>query len=150
MSDQQHVAPFAREAGDLHMHLRDQRAGGIEDLEPPPLRFLFHRGRHTVGGKMTVAPSGLVQFLDEHGTQGTEPLDHGAVVYHLVPHMDRRAEQGDRAFHDLDGSIDAGAEAPGVGKQDAHRLGPSPSRPQRPRAAVSPGTDRAAGSRHRP
>ncbi len=129
VADQQHVAPFARKAGDLHVHLRDQRAGGVEDLQAAPLRFLLHGGRHAVGGENDGGPVGhFVQFFDEHRTQRAQAFDHRAVVHHLVTHVDGRAEQGDRALHDLNGPIDAGAEASGVGEQDTHASPPLTAR----------------------
>ena len=40
------------------------------------------------------------------------------VVDDLVAHVDRRSVLGERQFHDLDGAVDAGAEATRGGHQD--------------------------------
>jgi hypothetical protein len=37
------------------------------------------------------------------------------VVHDFVAHVDRRAELDQRALDDLDGALDAGAEAAGIG-----------------------------------
>jgi len=62
----------------------------------------------------------LVELIDEYRTELAQPFDHVDVVHHLVAHVDRRTEQVDGAFHDVDGAIDAGAEPAGVGEQDLH------------------------------
>src|SRR6187399_2303972 len=72
----------------------------------------------------------LVELVDEHGAELAQSLDHVHVVHHLVPHVDRRAEQADGALDNVYGAIDSGAEATGVGEQDLHavrRLRPSSS-----------------------
>ena len=64
----------------------------------------------------TVAPSGTsFELLDEHRAQPAQALDHMTVVYHFVAHVDRRAEQLQRALDDLDRPIDAGTETTGIG-----------------------------------
>ena len=89
---------------------RPRRCASLLHGGRDPVRREDHRGtvRH------------LVQFLDEHRAERAEPLHHVAVVHHLVAHMDRRAEQLDGALDDLDGPIDTGTEATGIGEQDAH------------------------------
>jgi hypothetical protein len=41
-------------------------------------------------------------------------------VHDLVTHVDRRPVELERLFHDLDGALDAGAEAAGLGQDNAH------------------------------
>ena len=62
----------------------------------------------------------LVEFLDEHGPEAAQPVDHELVVHDLVAHVDRRAEELDGALDDVDGTVHAGAEAAGIGEQDLH------------------------------
>jgi len=57
----------------------------------------------------------FLELLDEHRTAFAQPLDHVTVVHHLVAHVDRSAEQLQRALDDLDRAINAGAEAAGIG-----------------------------------
>jgi hypothetical protein len=45
---------------------------------------------------------------------GAQIVDHVLVVHDLVAHVDRRAVQLERALHDLDRTLDAGAEAAGT------------------------------------
>jgi hypothetical protein len=68
--------------------------------------------------KMTVAAvRHFVKLLDEHRAELAQAVHDVAVVDHLVAHVDRRAEQLQRPFDDVDGAIDAGAEAAGIGEQ---------------------------------
>src|SRR5690606_11346896 len=62
----------------------------------------------------------LVQLLDEDRTARAQVLDHELVVHHFVTHVDRRAEHFQGPIDDLDGAIDAGAEAAGIGEFDLH------------------------------
>lgn len=55
---------------------------------------------------------------DEHRAHAAQPLDDVAVVDHFVPHVDRCAEQRDRALDDLDRAIHPGAEAAGGRNED--------------------------------
>ena len=53
----------------------------------------------------------FVQFLDEDGALGLQRFHHVAVVDDLMAYIDGRAVFGERKLDDLDGAIDAGAEA---------------------------------------
>jgi hypothetical protein len=57
------------------------------------------------------------QVFDEDGALGLEVVHHIGVVHDLVAHVDGRAEAGDGALDDLDGAVDAGAEAARLGQQ---------------------------------
>jgi hypothetical protein len=60
------------------------------------------------------------EFVDEDGALLLEIVDHEAVVHNLVTYVNRRAEELDSAFDDLDGAIHSGAESTRVGEQDIH------------------------------
>ena len=121
MADQHHAAAGAAQPCHLHVHLGDQRTGGVEDLEMPLLGFLAHRLRHAVGAEDHGGAIGhLVQFLDEHRAVVAQLVHHVAVVHHLVAHVDRRTVRLQRPFDDGDGAVDAGAETAGIGEQDVH------------------------------
>ena len=123
VADEHHVPPLARVARNFHMHLGDERTGGVEHREPAPRGFVFHRRRHAVRGENDRGAVGhLVELVDEHRAELAQTLDHVHVVHHFVPHVDRRAEQPDGALDDVDGAIDAGAETAGIGEQDLHAL----------------------------
>ena len=93
VADQHDLAAGAMMALGLHMHLGDQRAGGVEDRASRRACAVGrHRLRHAVGGEHHRPVVGaLVQLLDEHRAQRLQPLDHVAVVDDLVAHIDRRA-----------------------------------------------------------
>jgi hypothetical protein len=57
----------------------------------------------------------IVELFDEHGAETAQALHDVAVVHDFVAHVDRRAEQLDRALDDVDRPVDAGAEAAGIG-----------------------------------
>ena len=121
VADEHHVAPFARITRDFHVHLGDQRTGGVEHREAAARGFVLDRGGHAMRGKDDRGAVGhLVELVDEHRAELAQALDHVHVVHHLVAHVDRRAEQVDGALDDVDGAIDAGAETPGIGEQDLH------------------------------
>ena len=78
--------------------------------------FHLNRARDAVGAEDHGGAVGhFVQLLDEHRANGAQAVDHIFVVHHLVAHVDRRAEQIDGALHDVDGTVDAGAETARIG-----------------------------------
>ncbi len=84
-------------------------------------RFALHRHRDAVGREDHGRAGGhLGELLDEDRAEVAQPLDHVAVVHHLVAHVDGRAEQLDGALDDVDGAVDAGAEAAWIGEQYLH------------------------------
>ena len=87
-------------------------------LSSRPLRLLLDGTGDAVRGEDHGGAVGhLVQLLDEYRAEGAQPVDDVAVVHHLVAHVDGRAEQFDRALDDVDGAVDAGAEAARIGEQ---------------------------------
>ena len=56
-----------------------------------------------------------------------EPLDDVLVVDDLVIDVERGAEELEGALQALDGHVDPGAEASGVGQNDLHRREQTPS-----------------------
>src|SRR5690606_28456463 len=62
----------------------------------------------------------LVELLDEHGALGAQALHHGLVVHDLVADVDGRAVERERPLDDLDGALDARAEAARIGEEDFH------------------------------
>ena len=119
VADHDHLAALVAHARDLHVHLGHQRAGGVEHLEAARVGLAAHVERHAVGREdHGRARRDLVELLDEDRALGAQVLDHELVVHDLVAHVDRRAVDGERAFHDLDGAIDAGAEPARLGQKD--------------------------------
>ncbi len=121
--DEDAFAAGLRMPADFQVHLGHQRTGGIEYPEIALPSLLVHGKRHAMRAVYhRAAVRYLAQFIDEHRAARTQAIHHVAVMHHLVAHVDRRAEQLQRALDDLDGAIDAGTEAARIGKQDFHGL----------------------------
>ena len=123
VADQHDLAPLAVEDLGLAVDLGDQRAGGVEVEEVPRPRRLRHRLGTPCAEKITgcVGVRDLVELLDEDRALRLQALDDVAVVDDLVAHIDRRAEPLERQLDDLDGAVDAGAEAARRAQQDVER-----------------------------
>ena len=138
MADQDHVEPVASVLADFHVHLGDERAGGVEHGEPAARGFLLDRARYAMRAEdHGRAVRHCVQFVHEHGAEAAQPVDHEFVVHHLVAHVDRRAEELDGALHDVDRAVDAGAESPRVREQDLHGAAALLRRPCRSASMIS-------------
>jgi len=119
MADQHHFAAGAGMAADFQVDLGHQRAGGVEYFKAALFRLFAHRTRDAVGAEDDRRAIGnLVQFFDEHGPALAQVIDDKAVVDNFMAHVNRRAEQLQRPFHDADGAIDAGAETAWVGQMN--------------------------------
>jgi hypothetical protein len=67
--DQDDVQACGVVAFGFHMHLRHQRAGGVDINHLPPFRFRRNRFGYSVGGENHRPVLGaFVQFFDEHGS----------------------------------------------------------------------------------
>src|SRR5690606_27671421 len=105
----------------LHVHLRHERASRIEHLEAATTSLFLHRARDTVRAEHDCRiVRHLVEFVDEHRTKPPQPIHHVSVVHDLVAHVDRRTEELERAFDDVDRSIDTGTETSGIRKKNLH------------------------------
>src|SRR5690606_29853036 len=103
------------------MHLGYQRAGGVENFQTTAGRLVAYSLGNAVGTEDDDdVVRHLIQLFDEYRASGTQILDHELVVHHFMAHVDRRTEHFQRAVDDLDGAIDACAEAAGVGEFDMH------------------------------
>jgi len=112
VADEHDGPPFLGVPDRLEVDLRDQRAGRVDHPEPPGRRRLAHGGRHPVGAEDDHrAFRHLVELVHEHGALLAKGLDDVTVVDDLPAHVDRHAHDLERALHDLDGPLDARAEA---------------------------------------
>ena len=114
---------FARVALHFHVNLGDQRTRGIEHASgraarpPPPPRSKRRAPRRSPWRP----PAPRRSSSTNTAPRRAQPLDDVPVVHHFMPHVDRRAEELDRALDDVDGAIDAGAEAARISQQYLHR-----------------------------
>ena len=117
MADEDQLQAAAGVAPGLLVHLRHQGAGGIDDTQVPRAACLFHEFRDTVGAEDQDAAVGdFAQLVDEAYAAAAQVLKHMAVVDDLVQDEDRCTPDGQGAFDDLDGAVDAGAKAPRRGQ----------------------------------
>ena len=116
MPDQDDLATLVGIALALDMHLRDQRAGRVDDRQPAVGRALLDRAGDAVRAEdRDAALRDLVDLVDEMRPFGAQPLDDVAVVHDLVADIDRRAIFFERALDDLDRAFDPGAETARLG-----------------------------------
>ena len=108
----------------LEVHLRHQRAGGVDRPQAPRRRDLPHLGRHAVGREQQHRALGhLLDGVDEHGPLANEPVDNVLVVDDLVIHVNGSAVETDGRLERLDCHVHAGTETTRAGKQNLHRAG---------------------------
>src|SRR6202011_4420681 len=84
--------------------------------------LLLNHSRHSVHAEDHGGAGGhLLEFFDEHRTDGAHAVHHVFVVNPLMAYVDGRAEQVDGALHDVDRPIDAGAESTRIGEKYLHQ-----------------------------
>src|SRR5207342_2828692 len=121
MADQHDVAAGTAVTGHFDMYLGHQRTRGVEYLQAALCRFVAHRLRDAVRAEdHGRAGRHFVQLFHEYRAALAQVFDHEPVVHDLVTDIDRRAERFDRPLDDLDGAVDAGAEATWIGENDVH------------------------------
>src|SRR5690606_10055542 len=119
VTDHDDFTPGGAHAGDFDVHFGDQRARGVEHLQPARIGFLAHRLGHAVRREHhDGARRRLIELVDEDGSLGAQIFDHIAVVDDFVAYVDGRPVQLERAFDDIDGAVDAGTEAARLRQDD--------------------------------
>ena len=102
------------------MHLGDERADGVDDLEPALRALLVDLRRDAVRREDDqLALGNLVLGLDEDRAAGLEVADDMDVVDDLVAHVDRRPMLLEQLLDDVDRAHDSGAEASRRGDENA-------------------------------
>src|ERR1039457_1619531 len=113
MADQDDRVALARELDRFEVNLRDQRAGGVDDLKLAALGLLADRRRYPVRAENdSRALRHLRQLLYENGARLPQFIHDVAVVDDLLPHIDRRAIEVQYDLDDIDRPHHAGAESP--------------------------------------
>ncbi len=123
VTDQNDFQPLVVMPFRFHMHLGDERAGGIKVEHSARARILRNRFGYTVGREhdRSIRIRNFIQFLDKYGPLGAQRIDNEAVVDDFVPDIYRSAILFQRQFNDLYGAVNAGAEAAGRGQQNRQR-----------------------------
>jgi hypothetical protein len=140
VADEQDVVLLAGEALRLVVHLRDERAGGVDRAQAAVLRLVAHRGGHAVRGEHHERTlRHLVRLVDEDRATFGQRLHDVHVVDDLLADVDRRAVLLERLLDGLDGPVDTRAVAARRGQQDTlGSNGHAPSVRTRPARASAP------------
>ena len=112
MADEEDVAALLDEPLGLAVDLGDERAGGVEEIEPARARGRRDRLGDAVGGEdHRHAVRHLVEIGDEHRALRLQTVDDELVVNDFVADVDRRAVPLQRQLDDADRPVDTRAEA---------------------------------------
>ena len=117
MADQHDRAAVLGEPAGLDVHLRDERAGGVDHLEIACRRIGVDLRRDPMCGQHHHGARGhLGLFIDEDRALGLEVAHDVQVVDDLLADVDRRAVLGQRTLDGVDRALHAGA-IPSRGRQ---------------------------------
>src|ERR1700722_16434136 len=126
MADEHQHATPGNVPPPLVVHLRDQRASGVDGRQRPQPCVVFNFARDAMGAEDgDGAGRHVLQSLDETRAFGLERFDHVPIVDDLMAHVDRSAVFGQRPLDNIDRPNDAGAKPARLSQYDLHR---SPSR----------------------
>ena len=107
--------------GHLHVHLGDQRAGGIEDLKTPRFGFVLDRLAHPMGAEHQRGAGGhVVQVFDKDGAFVLEVIHHKSVMNDFMAHVNRPAKFGERPLHDFNRPVDPCAKTTRLRQNNVH------------------------------
>ena len=121
VADQDEIVSLRIVAVDLVMHLDDQRTGGIDHMETPPIRFVPHRLGDPMGAENhDRAFRHFSQLLHEYSALGAERVDDMPAMDDFVTNVDGRPILLEREVDDIDRPIDSGAEPSWIGEIDLH------------------------------
>src|SRR5690606_27508076 len=130
VADEHALAAVAAVAHHFHMHLGDQRAGGVEHFQAAAGSFILYRLGDAVGAEDYQFVVGhFVQLVNKDRAPVAQVVDHELVVNHFVAHVDGCSEHVQRAVYNFYGAVYAGTEATGVSESDLHSqcVGPAGS-----------------------
>ena len=129
VADQRHEVARVRVPARLGVHLGDEGAHGVDDLEASRHAVLEHVRCDAVRGQHAdLAGRDVVLGVDEDGAQSFEPAHDVVVVDDLVTDVDRRAVRLEQPLDDLDRAVDTRAERAWSCEQHLHAFHLSPAR----------------------
>ncbi len=112
VADQQNRVSVGGVAARLDMHLRHERARGVDRVQPARLGVAVHLGRDAVRREDDrLAFRHLALVLDEDRAAGLEVAHDVRVVDDLLAHVDGRPVQVEELVDRVDGPFDPGAIA---------------------------------------
>src|SRR5690554_1078728 len=130
VADEDAFAAVAAVAHHFHMHLGDQRAGGVKHFQATAGGFVLNRLGHAMGAEdHQFVIRHFVQLVYKDGAALPQVAHHKLVVDHFVAHVNGSTEHVQRAVYDFYGAVYAGTEATGVSESDLHSqcVGPAGS-----------------------
>jgi hypothetical protein len=112
MADQHHVVIAAGVTAALVVNFVNQWAGRIDDIELTAFGISLDFTRHAMRAEDGHgAERDLVDLVDEDRAPRLQVIDDVMVVNDFMAHIDRGAKSLERPLDDLNGALDAGAEA---------------------------------------
>ena len=112
MPDKDHAVAGVGEAPHLNVHLRHERARGVDRCQVPVGSLAVDLGRDAVRREDEPSlPRYVGRRLDEDRAACFEVAHHVRVVDDLLAHVDGWPVDVEGAFDGLDGSLDSGAKA---------------------------------------
>ena len=119
VADENDPVAVGRVALGLRVHLRHERAGGVDRAEGAGGRVRVDgRGDAVRGEDDSLALGHILLGVDEDRSALLELAHDVDVVHDLLPHVDGGAVQLERALDRLDGPLDAGAVAARRGEEN--------------------------------
>ena len=107
------------EAGYFFMDFGYQRAGGIKNAETTLRRFFLYGFGYAVSRvNQRCALWDIRQVIDKYSTFCPQIVHDEFVVNDLMADVNRRAEFFECTFNNTDGTVNAGTEAAGIGKDN--------------------------------
>ena len=131
VTDHDDLVAGGTHASHFAMHLGDQWAGRVENLQSTIGGVLLHGLGHAMRREHHDAPRGnLVEFGDEARAFETQILDHETIMDNLMANVDGGAMQFKRSLDDIDGAVHARAKPAWLRKQHlcTRRVGRDPCR----------------------
>ena len=119
MADQNQRAPFARKFKSFQVHLRHQRASGINDAQLPLLRFRADPRWHPVSAENKhSADRNFINGFHEDCAAAPQLIHHIAVMNDFMMNVNRAAVSFERELYDVHRANHARTES---ARPDAHQ-----------------------------
>ena len=110
------------EPGHFQVNLGYKGTGCIENAQLAACGLVLNSARYTMSAenqRRTIRH--LPNVFNKNYAALAESVHHKPIMYQFVAHIDRRSENCQCSFDDIDRPIDTGTETSGIGKKNLHR-----------------------------